>query len=96
MQRTYTIVKKGSTAHQSAIASRHIKQAVIVPAGKSHVLIPAHRSIDFGHDVSHAKNRVQRLRLPNMQNLKIQIGRSQYSVKISAKDLRTYNKVTTE
>ena len=33
MQRTYTIVKKGSTAHQSAIASRHIKQAVIVPAG---------------------------------------------------------------
>jgi ribosomal protein L28 len=92
MLRTYTIVKKGSVAHLSALASRFIKNVMIVPAGKGHVLIPSHRRIDFGHDVSHAKNRVQRMRLPNMQNLKIEIDGSHYSIQLSAKDMRTYRK----
>jgi len=94
MQRTYTIVKKGSTAHKSALASRHIRNAVVLPAGDSHVLIPQHRKIDFGHNVSHAKNRVQRLRMPNMRSMKAQIEGVMRSIKLTAKDLRTYKKVT--
>jgi len=81
-------------AHLSAMASRFIKNVTIVPAGTSHVLIPSHRSIDFGHDVSHAKNRTRRLRMPNMQSMKVEIEGSQYSIQLSAKDMRTYRKVT--
>ncbi len=94
MYRVYTIVKKNSTAHQSALESVKIKKAAVVPAGDSHVLVPAIKSIDFGHDVSHAKNRVRRLRMPNMQNLKVDIGGRSISIRLSARDMRTYHKVT--
>ena len=95
MYRVYTIVKKNSTAHKSAIESVKIKKAAIVAAGDSHVLIPAIKSIDFGHNVSHAKNRTRRLRMPNMQNMKVQMGGRSISISLSAKDMRTYQKATT-
>jgi ribosomal protein L28 len=94
MHRVYTIVKKNSIAHQTALASRFFKKAAIVLAGHTHVLIPSHRSIDFGHNVSHAKNRTRRARMSNMQPMTLEMGGRKISIKLSAHDLRTYKKVT--
>jgi len=94
MYRVYTIVKKNGVAHKSALESVKIQKAAIVAAGDSHVLIPAIQSINFGHNVSHAKNRTRRLRRPNMQSMKVDIGGRAISIRLSARDMRTYTKVT--
>lgn len=94
MHRIYTIVKKNSKAHQAALDSRKVKNGAIVAVAGSHVLVPSVRSIDMGYNVSHAKNRTKRARMPNTQSVKVDIGGKKISIKLSNRDLRTYKKLT--
>lgn len=94
MHRTYKIVKKNSTDHQEALDSKDIKKTAIIDVAGTHVLIPTIRHIDRGHNVSHAKNRTKRLRMPNKQTLRVEHFGQQLRMKLTARDLRTYKKLT--
>ena len=44
---------------------------------------------DVGHSVSHAKNRTQRIRKPNLNSHKMQLGESKLKLKLCTKCLRS-------
>ena len=44
---------------------------------------------DVGHSVSHAKNRTQRIRKPNLHSHKTQLGESKLKLKLCTKCLRS-------
>lgn len=44
---------------------------------------------DVGHNVSHAKNRTQRIRKPNLHSHKMQIGESKLRLRLCTKCLRS-------
>jgi hypothetical protein len=94
MPATYAIVKRNSTAHQQALASRQVKHEEVIAVGTTHVLIPAIRSINYGHDVSHAKNRIARRRMPAENTLHVATGKTVKAIRVSNHDRRTYKKVT--
>jgi ribosomal protein L28 len=94
MAQIYTIVKKNSVAHKSALETNKIKNSEVLTAGSSHVLVPSRRSVNFGHTVSHAKNRKTTRRLDNLRALTVDIEGTKKSIRISNSDLRTFKKVT--
>ncbi len=94
MAQIYTIVKKNSVAHQSALDTNKVKNSEVLAAGSTHVLVPSRRSISFGHTVSHAKNRVPTRRLDNLRVLTVEKDGVKKSIRMSNADLRTYKKVT--
>lgn len=94
MAQTYALVKKEGEAHNSALTSRFIKNRDIISVGESHVLIPQVRSVSFGHNVSHAKNRTNRRFLSNLQTLTLEVDGVKKSMRVSNRDLRSYKKIT--
>ena len=44
---------------------------------------------DVGHNVSHAKNRTQKIRKPNLHTHKMQMGESKLKLKLCTKCLRS-------
>lgn len=94
MAQIYTIVKKNSTAHKSAMESKDVRNAEILTAGPAHVLVPSRRSVSFGHTVSHAKNRKPTRRLDNLRVLTVEVEGTKKAIRISNSDLRTFKKVT--
>ena len=46
----------------------------------------------FGHNRSHALNATQKISKPNVQKRKITIGEKVYTVKLTARELRTLDK----
>lgn len=94
MAATYTISKKKSALHLAALASNAIRNQQIIPVGGTHVLIPAKAAVDFGHLVSHAKNRVSTRRMSNQQVVHVAVGGVNTAIRMSHHDLRTYQKVT--
>lgn len=95
MSNIYTIVKKNSTDHQAAVTSHTVSGEQILPVGKTHVLIPGKRSVNFGHSVSHAKNRTAHRRMPNLNviHYALENGESK-AIRLSNRDHRTYKKLT--
>ncbi len=94
MARTYSLIKKDSQEHKAALTSRFIKNRDVVAVGEAHVMIPQRPSVGFGHRVSHAKNRTNRLFRPNLQSLTVEIDGVKKSIRISNRDLRSYKKIT--
>lgn len=93
MPATYTIVKRNSQAHRRVLSAL-VKKDAVMPVGDSHVLIPAIRSINYGHDVSHAKNRIARRRLPNENTIHVTAGEQVKAIRLSSHDRRTFKKIT--
>ncbi len=93
MPQTYSLVKKNSTDHKEALTSRFVKNRDIFAVADSHVLIPVTREASFGHNVSHAKNRTNRLFRPNLRTMSFEHDGQKKSIRITASDMRTYNKV---
>lgn len=93
MAQTYSLVKKESQAHQEALTSRFIQNRDIFAVGDSHVLIPQPPAVEFGHNVSHAKNRTSRQFRPNMQTLSLDVDGEKKSIRVSGRDMRTYKKI---
>lgn len=94
MAQIYTIVKKNSVAHKSALESHKVQNAEILTAGAAHVLVPSRRSVSFGHTVSHAKNRKPTRRLDNLRALTVDVEGTKKTIRVSNSDLRTFKKVT--
>lgn len=96
MAEIYAIVKKNSTVHQAALASHLVKNSDIIEVAGTHVLVPSSRPVDFGHNVSHAKNRTQRLRRANMHVMRVEHAGETRVMRLTSRDLRTYKKLTTK
>lgn len=95
MSNIYTIVKKNSTDHQAAVASHTVSGEQILPVGSKHVMIPSKRSVSFGHNVSHAKNRTSRRRMPNLNTIHYSMENGENkAIRLSSRDHRTYKKLT--
>lgn len=90
----YAIVKKNSTIHQAAQASHTVKNSDIIEIAGTHVMIPSTRPVDFGHNVSHAKNRSNRLRRGSMRVMHVMHEGINRALRLTASDLRTYKKLT--
>jgi len=93
MPQFYKIVKKNSPEHKAVLTSEKFANSSVFPAGGRYVLIPAARPVDVGFNVSHAKNRTIRRRLPNLRSMNIANGEQKVSVQLTASDLRTYKRV---
>lgn len=94
MTSIYALVKKLSSAHKALMASPKFKNDSVIAVGSTHVFIPAVRSIDIGHNVSHAKNRTRRARFSNLQAVTLDVGESKKQIRITARDKRTLAKLT--
>ena len=93
MPQFYKIVKKNSPEHKSVLASSKFKNSSVLPAGGRYVLVPSSRPIDVGHNVSHAKNRTIRRRLPNLRTMNVVKDEVRVNVQLTASDLRTFKRV---
>jgi large subunit ribosomal protein L28 len=49
---------------------------------------------DVGHNVSHAKNRTQRIRKPNLHTHRLQTGEGKLKLRLCTKCLRTIKRAT--
>jgi ribosomal protein L28 len=94
MAQIYTIVKKNSVGHKSALETNKVKNSEVLTAGSTHVLVPSRRSVSFGHTVSHAKNRKTTRRVDNLRALTVEVEGTKKSIRVSNRDLRTFKKVT--
>lgn len=94
MAQIYTIVKKNSVGHKSALETNKVKNSEVLTAGSTHVLVPSRRSVSFGHTVSHAKNRKATRRVDNLRALTVEVEGTKKSIRVSNRDLRTFKKVT--
>lgn len=96
MSQFYKIVKKNSPAHQEVLEGNKHQNSSVLSAGSRYVLIPSIRPVDVGFNVSHAKNRTKRRRHSNLRALTVSAGETKVSIQITASDLRTYKRVTSE
>ncbi len=94
MAKVYSIVKKNSTAHKNAVLSHSVKGEDILEVTGSHVMIPSRLPVDYGHSVSHAKNRTQRRRVANARVLHVEVDGERKAVRLTNRNLRTFKKLT--
>lgn len=94
MSKVYTIVKKKSPAHQAMLANHDHKNSEILALGEKHVMIPSKLSVNYGHTVSHAKNRTVHRRLANAKVAHVLIDGVKKAIRMKAGDLRTFKKLS--
>ncbi|MCD8527018.1 hypothetical protein LRY65_02270 [Candidatus Woesebacteria bacterium] len=75
------------------MTSRFVQNRDIFAVGEAHVLIPHTREANFGHNVSHAKNRTNRLFRPNLRTMTLDVEGEKKSFSITNRDARTYKKI---
>ncbi len=91
MAQIYSIVKKNTVRHNRAVAKSG--KHSIIDLGK-HVMVPAQRTISYGHVVSHAKNRTPHRRMPNLRVVHVLVDGVKKALRLSASDTRTFKKLT--
>jgi large subunit ribosomal protein L28 len=94
MPKFYKITRKNSAAHKEILESRKHTNDSVVRVDATHVFVPAARPIDVGMNVSHAKNRTIRRRLPNLKTVTVEVEGVNRTLQLTARDLRTYKKLT--
>lgn len=91
MAKIYTIVKKNTAKHVQA--ETKFGKTQVVNLGK-HVMIPSQRVISYGHSVSHAKNKANVRRMPNLRVVHVMLDGMKKALRITAHDARTFKKLT--
>jgi ribosomal protein L28 len=92
MAKIYSIVKKNSAKHQTAVKTDG--KAAVVALGGQHVMVPSERQVSAGHYVSHAKNRTPHRRLPNVRVIHLLVDGVRKAIRLPASEVRTFKKLT--